>query len=485
MAMTRADHTMVLANRMAWNYLASVRSSASSPWPQGADTQLRAWLDEFGWLPFDELRSVLVLCGAGGQQAPAFAALGLQVTVLDISERQLAIDRRVAGRRGLEIECIRADVRDCSALAGRSFDLVYQPVSTCYLPDPRSCYRTAAAVLGPGGLYLSDHWNPTQMQLADPRWDGGAYRLAYPSGTGAPLCIEDPSTADEGPDCRYFVHRLRDLIGGICDAGFVIERFAERGAVDANAEPGSHEHLAAYLAPFYEVLARRRPTQRPHRSPVPPLLIVGRPEDRADLPGRWRRNGFVILRDVLESMRLVPALGGEAAANRSTAVESTWDHYALSDDRTYVSGRMQFTSAPPGPTLTRLHRSPQLLALVRAVTGRPRLVASDNVAYMYYDASSVIDVHTDVPGCEVTVLTSVIGRPPPVVAYPRLRDASPEGLLSVARRTCGCPPGGVLLEVPVGGVLILDGRRLPHRRPAVPAGAGPYGIAALCYVEEP
>jgi SAM-dependent methyltransferase len=476
------------ANRRAYDYLARSRSSASAPWPQGTQAAQRSWLDEFGWLPWDDLRTVLVLCGAGGQQAPAFAALGLQVTVVDISEGQLAIDRRVAARRGFDIECVRADVQDLSALAGRTFDLVYHPVSTCYLPDPRACYRAVARLLRPGGLYLSDHWNPAQMQLADPAWDGSGYRLVHRAGSGSPLRIVDPSTAD-GPDCQYFAHRLQDLIGGICEAGFVIERFAERGLVDGQSQPGTREHLGAYLAPFYEVLARRVPDRSATRNrfarPRRRGPLVGRPLTRTDLAQRWRRNGFVVLRGILEPDRLVPALRQESADLRATAVESTWDSYGLSDDGSYVSGGMQFMSALPGSALTRLHQSAQLQALVRAVTGNDRIVASENVAYMYYDDTSFIDVHTDVPQCEVTALTSVIGRTPPLIAYPRLRDLSPQRLLAVARRTGGRPPGGVALEVPVGGLLLIDGRRLPHRRPAVLPGEGAFGIAALCYIERP
>jgi SAM-dependent methyltransferase len=471
------------ANRRAWNYLASVHSSASRPWPRGTEAQRRAWVDEFSWLPWDELRSVLVLCGAGGQQAPVFATAGLQVTVVDISEHQLAIDKRIANRRGLDIECIRSDVADTAVLEGRTFDLVYQPVSTCYLPDPRCCYRTAAKALRPGGLYLSDHWNPAQMQLADEQWDGSAYRVAHRSGSGEPLTIKDPSTVD-GPQCRYFAHRLQDLIGGICDAGFTIERFAERGAVDAGAAPGTREHLGAYLEPFFEILARRRAHEPVPRTVRRPSLIVGRPQDRADLTQRWRRNGFIVLRNVLEPTSLVPALRREALSQRSSATESKWSGYALSDDRTYVSGGMCFTSAQPGPVLTRLHRSPQLQSLVRAVTGSHRISACDNLAYMYYEESSFINVHTDVAECEVTVLTSTIGQAPPLVAYPRLRGMTPEQLLAVARRAGGCPRGGTSLRVPVGGLLILDGRRLPHRRPVVAAGQGPFGIAALCFAEQ-
>ena len=54
------------ANRQAWNYLAGARSSSSTPWPAGEPGERRAWLDEYGWLPWRRLRTVLIVCGAGG-----------------------------------------------------------------------------------------------------------------------------------------------------------------------------------------------------------------------------------------------------------------------------------------------------------------------------------------------------------------------------------------------------------------------------------
>jgi SAM-dependent methyltransferase len=496
--------TYAEANRRAWDYLADVNSSASDPWEQGSKAEYRAWLDEFGWLPWPELGTVLLLCGAGGQQGPALAGLGLEVTVVDLSESQLEVDRRVAAERGLEIETLCADAQDLSVLRGRTFDLVYQPVSTCYLPDPPSVYRSVRSLLRPGGLYLSDHWNPVQIQLSvDHRWDGTAYRVAHPSGSNEPLRVTDPSTA-QGPDCMYFAHRLQDLLGGICDAGFVIERLAERGLVDPTAEPGSPGHLGCYLAPFYEVLARRtgpaparrrpgartRPAEEPRQeSPAVPAqrssARLARPLVRErllrdDLAERWSRRGFVILRDVLDP-GLPTRLGRESAVQQPSGVRSTWSGHAVSDDGSYVSGGMEFHSASPGPVLTWLHQHPDLTRLLQAVTGDPRISANQNVAYMYYEPGCYIDLHTDVPECEATVLTSVRGRTPPLVAYPRLLGLSTSELLAVARRSGGRPGGGVLLEVPVGGLLILDGRRLPHRRAQLGDGQRPCGIAALCF----
>ena len=491
-------------NQAAWDYLAAVGSSASSPWPPASGAaEAQSWVDEFGWLPWGRLRSVLLLCGAGGQQSATYAALGLAVTVVDLSAAQLAVDERVAAQRGLHVECVQADVSvsgGLNALAGRTFDLVHQPASTCYLPDPRICYRSVAALLEEGGLYLSEHWNPVQMQLDEPRWDGSGYRVVRRPGTGEPMRIVDPSTT-EGPDCAYFAHRLADLLGGICDAGFVLERFAERGEADATAGAGTAAHLGAYLAPFYSVLAWRvDPVRLPGEPQAAAVGAATRPRrtryqtvgllrrstaGRGDLAQRWRRQGFVLLRDVLDPESVVPNLQREWTEQHPVASESTWRTYGRSDDGTYVSGGMQFHSAPPGPQLERLHQSAALRDLVRQMTGNDQILPSENLAYMYYDDGSFIDVHTDVPQCEVTALTSLRPQVPPLVAYPRLRDASPQRLLEVAQRTNGRPPGGVLLDVPVGGLLLIDGRRLPHRRPLLTAGRGPLGIAALCFAEAP
>ena len=60
----------------------------------------RSWLEPLSG------RSVLCLAGGGGQQAPILAALGARVTVFDLSDEQLARDREIAAREGLEIETV-------------------------------------------------------------------------------------------------------------------------------------------------------------------------------------------------------------------------------------------------------------------------------------------------------------------------------------------------------------------------------------------
>ena len=92
---------------------------------------------------FGELKGkkVLGLASGGGQQMPIFAALGAQCTVLDYSIKQLESERMVAQREGYEIEIIRADMTKPLPFADETFDLIFHPVSNCYVKDVKPIFR--------------------------------------------------------------------------------------------------------------------------------------------------------------------------------------------------------------------------------------------------------------------------------------------------------------------------------------------------------
>ena len=249
-------------NRTGWNALSRAGCDSSLPYGPAEFRAARQFLDGDGWLPWRRLRRVLCLAAGGGQQAPLFAWLGYQVTSVDLSEEQLRRDREVARRNGLSIDCIQADMLDLRRLGERRFDLVYQPVSACYVPDVRRLYRQVHRVLRPGGLYRVEHWNPVHMQLASPSdWEHG-YRLVHPQSStiGRPWSAPDLMASDQPATCLHYVHPLRELLGGLCDAGFVVCRYCERPNGDPAAPSGSPEHAAAYVPTFFRLLARRLPS---------------------------------------------------------------------------------------------------------------------------------------------------------------------------------------------------------------------------------
>lgn len=259
MATDRDSTTYSSVNAAAWSYLANHGCDSCQPYGDAQLASPMAWLDPEGWIPWEEVSSVLCLAAGGGQQAPLFAAVGRSVTSADLCEEQLVRDRWVASRAGVDIETVRADMLDLTALHGRDFDLVYQAVSACYVPDVRQLYQEVRCVLRSNGWYWVEHWSPLHVQLCTTQpWDGEAYRISRPQHCGQPVPWAYDGNDEGSSVCWHYIHGLRDLVGGICDAGFVVERLAEPWLGSEAAQPGSHEHLAAFFPPFIRMLARLR-----------------------------------------------------------------------------------------------------------------------------------------------------------------------------------------------------------------------------------
>ena len=77
-------------------------------------------------------KDLLGLASGGGQQVPIFAAAGARVTSFDNSATQLAKDRLVAEREGLEVRFEQGDMADLSRFDDASFDLIFHPVSNVF-----------------------------------------------------------------------------------------------------------------------------------------------------------------------------------------------------------------------------------------------------------------------------------------------------------------------------------------------------------------
>ena len=175
---------------------------------------------------FGELRGrrVLALASGGGQQGPILAAAGGWVTVLDASPEQLAQDRAVAAREGLEIETVEGDMADLRAFADGTFDLVVNPCSTCFVPDVRPVWREAARVLRPGGELLAGHVHPVVFAVDAGLAGKGELRLRHAIPYSDLTSIEPDERARLVPPGSplEFGHTLGDLLGGQLDAGLSI-----------------------------------------------------------------------------------------------------------------------------------------------------------------------------------------------------------------------------------------------------------------------
>jgi len=182
------------------------------------------------WFPEMAGADVLCLAAGGGQQAPTFAAAGASVTVLDNSPKQLAQDRFVAERESLDLKTVQGDMRDLSAFADESFDLVFHPVSNLFVPEVRPVWKEAFRVLRRGGSLLAGFLNPVvyifDLELAD---DTGEIRVRYslPYSDASSRTEEELGRQMEKREPLEFSHTLEEQIGGQIEAGFLISGFYE------------------------------------------------------------------------------------------------------------------------------------------------------------------------------------------------------------------------------------------------------------------
>lgn len=104
----------------------------------------------------DGCRVLEVACGTG-QVARHLARRGFALTGLDNSEGMLAFLRDAAGKEGVKIETLRADM---TSFASDPFDAAYNPMSSFRLlhedAQAEAHLRAMAAALRPGGVYLLD-----------------------------------------------------------------------------------------------------------------------------------------------------------------------------------------------------------------------------------------------------------------------------------------------------------------------------------------
>lgn len=245
-------------NRRAWDAMVEKQKPLARPAKDDEFANPLATVDGAGWLGGD-IRNWRVLCLAagGGRQGPLYAAAGARVSVVDISPRMLELDRQVAAERKLEIETVESSMDQLSMFAGRAFDLVIHPVSTCYLPDLRPVYAEVARVTRPGGLYISQHKSPVSLQVPTTASESaGGYRLVEPYYRQGPLPAAAPSRIRES-GALEFLHRWEHLIGLMCRAGFAIEDLLEPMHAEQNAGEGTFAHRSQFVAPYVRIKARR------------------------------------------------------------------------------------------------------------------------------------------------------------------------------------------------------------------------------------
>lgn len=259
---------IVSYNRNAWNK----QSKSGSRWsvPVDSETINSAKADDWNviltpnkhvprsWFGDLAGKRILCLASGGGQQAPVLAAAGARVVSFDNSDEQLAKDKLVADREGLELETIQGDMVDLSVFENETFDLIFHPVSNVFSEKIRPVWKECFRILKKGGRLLSGFMNPMFFLFDHEEAERTGtlqvqYALPFSDLTSLPKEKRDKITRE---GLAYeFGHSLEDQIGGQIEAGFSICGLYEDDW-DEKATP-----LNNYASLYISTLGRKIPLE--------------------------------------------------------------------------------------------------------------------------------------------------------------------------------------------------------------------------------
>ncbi len=185
-------------------------------------------------------KKVLGLASGGGQQMPIFTALGAECTVLDVSEKMLEQERIVAKREGYEIAVIQADMTKKLPFSSESFDLIFHPVSNCYVEDVKSIWKECYRVLKKGGALLAGF--STDILYA---FDSSETCIINTLPFNPLKNAEHARQLQESDSGMQFSHTLEEQINGQLEAGLTLTHLYD----DTSGAGPLHQHnIATFVA---------------------------------------------------------------------------------------------------------------------------------------------------------------------------------------------------------------------------------------------
>lgn len=200
----------------------------------------------YEWIGEVKQKKILCLACGGGQQGPLLAAMGAEVTVFDNSEGQLRKDMEVSEREKLHIQVIQGDMRDLSYFENDTFDLIFHPVSNCFVDEINTIWKECHRVLKYQGSLLSGFANPLLYIFDLNKWDQGIFEVVnrIPYSDVVQLSKEQLQKRIDEHKTLEFGHTLQDQIGGQISAGFAITGFYE----DSAGGDLLDEHIKTFIA---------------------------------------------------------------------------------------------------------------------------------------------------------------------------------------------------------------------------------------------
>ena len=138
----------------------------------------------------------------------------------------------VADREGYSIEILQEDMTKPLPFADETFDLIFHPVSNCYVEEVEGIFRECYRILKKGGIFLGGYDIGINYVF-----DEEEKELKYPLPFNS---LKDPKLYEDSVKNNWgiqFSHTLAEQIGGQLKAGFILTDLYE----DTNGYGRLHE----------------------------------------------------------------------------------------------------------------------------------------------------------------------------------------------------------------------------------------------------
>jgi ubiquinone/menaquinone biosynthesis C-methylase UbiE len=188
-------------------------------------------------------KQLLGLASGGGQQMPVFSALGANCTIFDYSDHQLEAEKMVSDREGYNINIIKGDMTKPLPFENETFDIIFHPVSNCYIEDILPVWNECYRVLKKGGILLTGFSNGIDFLFEDDSPLTVVNKLPF-----NPLKMNKDKydRMVKNYEGIQFSHSMEDQLGGQLKAGFILTDLYE----DRDREGGAaiREYAPQYMA---------------------------------------------------------------------------------------------------------------------------------------------------------------------------------------------------------------------------------------------
>ena len=159
--------------------------------------------------------------------------------MLDCSDAQLENEKAVAERENYKVNIIKADMSKPLPFEDESFDIIFHPVSNCYIENVESVFKECYRILKKGGILLCGLSTEINY-LVDESEEKIVFSMPF-----NPLKNEEHREFLEKFGGGYqFSHTLSEQLGGQLKAGFTLTNIED----DTNGMGRLHQmNISTYI----------------------------------------------------------------------------------------------------------------------------------------------------------------------------------------------------------------------------------------------